>query len=316
MKKNFNLKIAKREISLNIQYQIDMSKYDELSQIKIQIFEDKIFVFGEIYNLLVIKKKFESSNLNARLVMGGKNSKAAQCTISRLDERLESLVNDVQTIQNNVNDLPNEFLLKNELNSKIDKVEEDTSSSSEKLNQLLEITKDQQQVIIDLGQQYAQLFEGYQTQQEALEGIIQRCDEKLAKYEEELRDAQAKLGAIEKEVIENSELTKALGIRKTDNMIKKEKMTPVSIGKRSQGPKGEAKKSVDEKKLRTQEKQANTQSKKNILIEVLTPEVKKINKTSIEQENEPNFLDIIRSNKRAAITPKETLSEIDINTLL
>lgn len=248
--------------------------------------------------------------------MGGKNSKAAQCTISRLDERLEGLVNDVQTIQNNVNDLPNEFLLKNELNSKIDKVEEDTSSSSEKLNQLLEITKDQQQVIIDLGQQYAQLFEGYQTQQEALEGIIQRCDEKLAKYEEELRDAQAKLGAIEKEVIENSELTKALGIRKTDNMIKKEKMTPVSIGKRSQGPKGEAKKSVDEKKLRTQEKQANTQSKKNILIEVLTPEVKKINKTSIEQENEPNFLDIIRSNKRAAITPKETLSEIDINTLL
>jgi len=38
----------------------------------------------------------------------------------------------------------------------------------------------------------------------------------------------------------------------------------------------------------------------------------------MEQENEPNFLEIIRSEKRdpLGITPKKTLSEIDINTLI
>jgi len=251
--------------------------------------------------------------------MGGRSSKTAQCNISKLDERLESLVNEVQNIQSNVNDLPREFLLKSELNSKIDRVEEDTASSSEKLNQLLEITKDQQQVIMELGNQYTQLFEGYKSQQEALEQIIYQCDEKLVKYEEELREAQSKLSAIEKEVIENSELTKALGIRKTENMIKKEKMTPIAIGKKSQSTKGEAslsKRSVDDKKVRTQQNTA--QSKRNSVIEILTPEVKKTNKNSMEQENEPNFLAIIRSEKRdpLGITPKKTLSEIDINTLI
>jgi len=254
--------------------------------------------------------------------MGNGKSKLDPSQLDGLEEKIKGLVTDIQSIQSNVQGLSKEFLMKSELDSKIQCVEEDTTAASEKLNQLLEITRDQQQVIIELGAQYSQLYNSYQCQQEAIELITTKCDERLSRYEEELQIAKAKLGEIEKGVIENSEFAKVIGIRKTDNMIKKEAISPLRKKNVSSVTNVVAlKQSVDEKVKGRERNQIIKSQKKNE--KELTPDTVKTssrykeNDVPVEQENKLNFLELIMNEKRDFNTqPKESLAEVDLNTLL
>lgn len=258
------------------------------------------------YSLNISKFKFK--------FMGAENTKMVSERLQTLEGRLKNLTNDVQSLQDTVKELPKNYLLKSELDPKISKVEEDAATSSEKLSQLMEITRDQQQVIIELGNQYAQLCDGYQTQQETLESITTRCEERISKYDEELQGAKVKLGSIETEVMQTSELARAIGIRKTDNMIKKEHTSSLSGTKK---PVSLAKKSIEDK-VKPKDK-SQTRSQKKAEKETINDSAKgktKENEVLGGQENQPNFLDIIM-NERKEVNPaiKETLTEVDINTL-
>jgi len=254
--------------------------------------------------------------------MGSGGSKLVPGQLDNLEEKIKELMTDIQSIQNNVVGLSKEFLMKSELDLKIQRVEEDTTAASEKLTQLLEITRDQQQVIIELGTQYSQLCNSYQCQQEAIELITTKCDQRLSKYEEELQIAKAKLGDIEKGVMENSEFTKTIGIRKTDHMIKKETVSPLRKKNISSIVNVVAlKKSVDEKSKGRERLQITRSQKKND--KEHTPDVVKTasrfkeNDAPIDQEPKLNFLEIIMNEKTDPnLQPKESLTEVDMNTLL
>lgn len=251
--------------------------------------------------------------------MGSSGSKQTMNQIVNLEGKLQDLIQDFNSVQNNLNNMPNEFTLKSEADPKIQKLEEESLASSQKLNQLLDVTKDQQQVIMDIGIQYGQLCENYQSQQEAIAAIASKCEDRLSKYEEDLQETRTRLTTLEKEAQDNAELVKTIGIRKTENMIKKQSMSPFA-GMRNilNAPK----KSIDEK-TKPKERSTATRSLKKHEKEVIIcaseayKSKTKENEHSNGQENLPNFLDIIVNEKKelSGSTAKETLTEVDINTL-
>ena len=251
--------------------------------------------------------------------MGNGESKLIAAQIGSLEHKINGLAENVNSIHSSISILPTDYILKSEFDPKLTRVEEDAATSNLKLSQLLELTRDQQEVIMELGKRYTELFDGYQTQQEALQGIMARCEEKLSKQEDELAGTRTRLSEIEKEVIENSELAKAIGIRRTENMIKKDTVSPLgSLKKTSNGIKPSDKNRIKlmgrHQVTRGQKKMEN--EKQSAPKEGAQSRTKE-NETMNEQENQPNFLDIIRNDKKGLIsTPKETLTEVDLNTLV
>jgi hypothetical protein len=158
--------------------------------------------------------------------MGGRNSKLVSNQLGALETKIKDLSNSVYQIQDDINNLPKNYMVQSDFDNRIQKVEDDSVCASQQLTQLLELTKEQQQVILDLGDQYTQVCDICDSQQESVELIDSRCKEKLALYEVEISEAAKKMDEVEKGVLRTSELARIMGIRKTESMIKKERVTP------------------------------------------------------------------------------------------
>ena len=133
------------------------------------------------------------------------------------------LEKEVEAIQATLGDLSHDFSSKEELDDRISKVKQDQVFNHHRLQQLMEINKEQQQVIHELGAKYTELNENYLKQQSHFADVTKQYEEKFSRYEENLTDAKCKLAEIELEIINGSDFMKAMGVRRSENMIRKEK---------------------------------------------------------------------------------------------
>lgn len=165
--------------------------------------------------------------------MGGSNTKLVSSQLGTLETKIKDLSNSVSQIQDDINNLPKTYMSQTDFDSKVLRIEEDSLFSSQQVTQLLELTKEQQQVILDLGDQYTQVCDICDNQQESVEFIEARCREKLAMFDVEISEVAKKMEEIENGVLRTSELAKVMGIRKTESMIKKDRVN-LSTTKKSE----------------------------------------------------------------------------------
>lgn len=165
--------------------------------------------------------------------MGAKNSTIAQGKLNTLTLGSEGLEKNVESLEATLQSFSKEFFSREEIETRLSKVQEAQCSSADKLAQLIELNKEQQQIIFDLGSKYSQLSDDYCKQQKMFIEMTGRYEDKFNRYEEGLFEARSKLHEIEKEVIANSEFGKVLGIRRSENMIRKEKINTRSNTKKT-----------------------------------------------------------------------------------
>lgn len=157
--------------------------------------------------------------------MGAKNSTLAQSKLDSITAGSEGLEKEVETLETTLKNFSQDFLSRDEIENRLKKVQDAQCSGADKLGQLIELNKEQQQVIFDLGSKYSQLSDDYCKQQKMFIEMTGRYEDKFNRYEECLFEARSKLHELEKEVIASAEFGKVLGIRRSENMIKKEKVS-------------------------------------------------------------------------------------------
>lgn len=235
--------------------------------------------------------------------MGAKNSTPAVTTVNTLQTESQTLEKGVETLQTSFQELSSQFFPRDEIEERFNKVHEDQNTNNEKLSQLIDLGTEQQQVITDLGNKYAQLYEDYCKQQKMFVDMTGKYEDKFQRYEDNLREARAKLVELEKEIMSSSEITQVLGIRRSDNMIKKEK-----INLRSQTKKTPEQPKPSQIETRSKGKERNAREKKyKDIPSVSNPEVL----TKFDSADETSFLGTTTITQKA---DKETLLELN-NTL-
>lgn len=157
--------------------------------------------------------------------MGAKNSTIAQDKLETIATGSEVIEKGVESLETTFKNFTKDFFTREEIEIRLKKVQDAQNSSSDKLGQLIEFNKEQQQVIFDLGGKYSQLSDDYCKQQKMFIEMTGRYEDKFNRYEECLFEARSKLHELEKEVIASAEFGKVLGIRRSENMIKKEKIS-------------------------------------------------------------------------------------------
>lgn len=246
--------------------------------------------------------------------MGGGNSKLLSTQLEDLETKIKGLNTSIYQLQDSINALPKEYMLQCEFDTKIQKIEEDSFLASQQLTNLLEITKDQQQIIQDLGDQYADVCDICENQQESVELVETECKEKLILYEEELTQAKNKLVSVEEGIHRTSELAKIMGIRKTENMIKKERPSlPTHSNLNQKKHENTQKKIAVEEKSKQREEPRVTKSetkRKPTLAKSGANE----NEVSNRHDNQPKIV-VEKKIERNGLssTHKESLSKSDFN---
>ena len=168
--------------------------------------------------------------------MGARYTKPTLKDLQTFEDQSKTIEQGLDTIQLNLSNLSQNLLPRKEVEERLEQVQTNHLHNNERLAQLIEVTKDQQQVIFDLNQKYTKLFDECYTQQKVLTDLATKYQDKLNNCEQELLNARNKLYNVERDFIASSEYTKVLGIRKTENMIKKERITPRAILKKDQKP--------------------------------------------------------------------------------
>jgi len=233
--------------------------------------------------------------------MGSKNSTPAATTVNTIQTESQTLEKGVETLQTTFQEFSSQFFPREEVELRFNKVHEEQNINNEKLSQLIDLGTEQQQVITDLGTKYAQLYEDYCKQQKMFVEMTGKYEDKFQRYEDNLREAKSKLVELEKEIMANSEITQVLGIRKSENMIKKDKITLRSQVKKTPE---EPKPSQIETRSRGK---ARDKKYKEIPSSVSNPEAL----TKFDSADETNFLGTTSITQKVN---KETLLELN-NTL-
>jgi len=158
--------------------------------------------------------------------MGAKNTKPNPQDLQTFEDQSKTIEDDLETLQLNLKNLSNNLLPRKEVEARLSQVQSNHLNNNERLAQLIETTKEQQQVILDLNAKYTKLFEECYKQQKVLTDLAGKYQEKLTNCEQDLLNTRNKLYGVEREIITNSEYSKNVAIRKTDNMIKKERFAP------------------------------------------------------------------------------------------
>lgn len=244
--------------------------------------------------------------------MGGRNSKLVSNQLGALETKIKDLSNSVYQIQDDINNLPKNYMAQSDFDNRIQRVEEDSVCASQQLTQLLELTKEQQQVILDLGDQYTQVCDICDSQQESVELIDSRCKEKLALYEVEMSEAAKKMDEVEKGVLRTSELARIMGIRKTESMIKKERVTPSTTKKSEKKTVEKAKPRENASVKKSVTKSGKKSQKKASVLKLQTNENDAGAMLKIENQAIAAALAAGKRSERKS-THKESLSKCDFN---
>ena len=238
--------------------------------------------------------------------MGAKNSTLAQDKLDSIALGSETLEKGVESLEETLKNFSKDYFSRDEIDTRLNKIQDAQSSSADKLGQLIELNKEQQQVIFDLGSKYSQLSDDYCKQQKMFIEMTGRYEDKFNRYEESLFESRSKLHELEKEVIASAEFGKVLGIRRSENMIRKEKIS-VKPEKKSQENKGKGREKLQNaRNLRKLEKEMqNAKEQKALLTK------QDISQTSTELFDSNSSLD--RSGHERTSSSKDGLVEVDMS---
>ncbi len=267
------------------------------------------------------KKKlfYNQSNRKTKFTftMGSNTSKVIAGQFEFLEKGSKELEQKIANLQTGIANVSNDCYLRDETEKRLNMIQENYTTNNGKLSELIEVTKGQQVVIQELSQKYKSLFDSLHQQQRQLSDIAGDYENKFNHCEESLLEARTQLLQVENEVIANSEYVKVLGIRKTENMIKKQKMSPV---KKLSSVK------ISPRKTRNaaREKLQNARDKKKLEKEMALNFTQSDESTKHEspirasQNNSSNFLDIILNERRLSdlsISKDAAAIEVDISDI-
>jgi len=153
--------------------------------------------------------------------MGNQTSNVQAEQFAALQKQVSEVQQNLQTLQDSFSTSLQGFALKTDMDAKMNQLEEKGESFTKGIEELLEASKENQTHIEDLKNKYSALREE-QDKPNPLTEIMEKFELRLTKYEEELAQMGEKTAEIEKNILPQEEITKALGIMKTENMIKKE----------------------------------------------------------------------------------------------
>lgn len=248
--------------------------------------------------------------------MGAKNSTPAAPSVTELENESSTLGKGVDALKAAFQELSGQFFSKEEVDAKLNKIYEDQSVNSDKLSQLLDLGIEQQQVITDLGSKYSQLYDDYCKQQKMFVEMTGKYEDKFQRYEENLKEAKSKIFDLEKEVKSNTDITEVLGIRKTENMIKRERINLRSNTKKITPEKAKAAQSEPRSKTKEKLQSARDQKKmKELHPSVSNPEGLtrfELTETTVTSESQPSYLGTTTFNQK--LNCKDTFLELN-NTL-
>jgi len=220
-----------------------------------------------------------------------------------------------------LNDLSKDFFSRGEIDARLSEIHTNYSTNNEKLAQLIDVTKEQQKVIMELGSKYAQLFDDSYKQQSMLTEMAGKYENKFNTCEESLLEAREKLIQVENEVIANSEFVKVMGIRKSNNMIKKERFSPRNLAKKIN--KSSPKQSGIDTRLKTREKLQGARNQRKLEKEASL--LFNNSEDSTKPDSSPvykcetftsNYLDVILNERKLSdfSSPMDTIVEIDLSS--
>jgi len=158
--------------------------------------------------------------------MGSKQSKSEPNQIGEIMQYCEQLNQSVANLQEKIDSVNQDYICRSEIEPRINLLEKSNTKLNEKLSHLLAVAKDQQKIIMDLSGKYSNLCNEYEKQTQALFDMEYKFLEQIKEYQEELKQTREKLSELEKEITVTSDMSKVLGIKKAENLIKKDKTSP------------------------------------------------------------------------------------------
>ncbi len=151
--------------------------------------------------------------------MGIKHAKPSNNHLEDFQEKSDSINHGLETLRTTFQDISENFPSKTDVEERLNQIQTHHTNNNKKIEDLIEVTKSQQQMILELNSKYTDLFETCYQQQRDLTEMVEKYQEKLGKCEKNLQNTKNSLLHLEK-VTGNPELR----IRKTINMIQKEKI--------------------------------------------------------------------------------------------
>lgn len=161
--------------------------------------------------------------------MGSNTSKPGLDQVQSLQKQTLLLERSLENLNKSFDSCTTDLITRNEFNQRIDHIEESSHNISRQLSLLLETTKGQQDQVSELKNIYTKLCEEKVAQQKPFEEMTEKVETKLLVFEEDLKGISEKFTEIEGHLASSNvsihvEPSEALGIIKSDNMIKKEKI--------------------------------------------------------------------------------------------
>lgn len=155
--------------------------------------------------------------------MGNNQSAKLQEKLEHLTTKQEELEYYLNQANEKIEVLNKEAASKAEVEPKLDLLDKTNSRLNQKLFYLLEITKSQQQIIVDLSSKYSNLCDEYDKQQLNFYEFQNKYNDASKINEDSLKSIDTRLNVLEKRSLESTDFSDLFKVKRTDNMIKKEK---------------------------------------------------------------------------------------------
>ena len=165
--------------------------------------------------------------------MGSENSKLSLQHLGDLQQRAGDIERNLLDLNGSLTTLSTSFIPKGDMDSKLSVVEGRRLSLNDQVEELLKVAEEQQRQVDESKERYSKLCEDQSNCQKALKDVTEGFESRFNKYDQELDRIRSRFAEIDVHLAKGAEISKVIGINRSENMISKMKMNEKRNAKKS-----------------------------------------------------------------------------------